>query len=60
MLLAQAAFKNYIGAIITRRNTVTGVHYRDDPNILGWEIANEPSNPGDDTGDVIQAIYDAS
>ena len=50
----QESYKNYVGAIITRLNTVTETHYRDDPTILGWEIANEPSNPGDDTGDVLQ------
>ena len=26
---------------------------RDDPNILAWDIANEPANPGDASGDVL-------
>lgn len=41
-------------AIILRKNTFTGVVYRDDPTILAWDIANEPSNPGDDSGDILQ------
>ena len=50
----QEAFKKYVGTILTRKNTRTDMYYRDDPSIFGWEIANEPSNPGDDSGDVVQ------
>lgn len=35
-------FKNYISTITTRINTYTNVRYRDEPTILGWELANEP------------------
>ena len=35
------AFKRRIRQIITRRNSVNGIIYRDDPTILAWEIANE-------------------
>lgn len=35
-------FKNYISTILTRINTYTNVRYRDEPTILGWELANEP------------------
>lgn len=35
-------FKGYIATLINRINTVTGVRYRDEPSILGWELANEP------------------
>ena len=41
-------------AIVLRKNSFTGVVYRDDPTILAWDIANEPSNPGDDSGDILQ------
>ncbi|TPX52073.1 hypothetical protein SeMB42_g01661 [Synchytrium endobioticum] len=34
-------FKNVIHQVIHRRNTATGVLYRDDPTILGWETGNE-------------------
>lgn len=50
----QKAFKEYVGAVIQHKNTATGVYYRDDPTILGWEIANAPVCPGDDTGDLLQ------
>ena len=50
----QAQYKDYVTAIIMRKNSLTGVLYRDDPTILAWDIANEPSNPGDDSGDILQ------
>ncbi len=36
------AYKAWAQHLITRKNTVTGVVYRDDPTIFGWELANEP------------------
>lgn len=39
---------------MTRRNSWNDLYYRDDPTILGWELANEPHMPGDDTGDIMQ------
>jgi|GEM_PF-1761802 len=35
-------FKEYVTAILTRENTITGREYRDDPGILMWELVNEP------------------
>ena len=49
--LTQAAYKDYVTAIILRKNTVTKVLYRDDPNILAWDLINEPAFPGDESGD---------
>src|SRR5882724_3585035 len=34
-------YREHIEKLATRRNTVTGVLYRDDPNIFGWELMNE-------------------
>jgi mannan endo-1,4-beta-mannosidase len=34
-------FREHIEKLITRRNTITGVAYRDDPTIFAWELMNE-------------------
>jgi len=34
-------YRQHLEKLATRRNTVTGVLYRDDSNILGWELMNE-------------------
>jgi mannan endo-1,4-beta-mannosidase len=38
-------FDDYVRAVVSRRNSVTGQLYRDDPAILSWQLANEP-RPG--------------
>ena len=34
-------YREHIDKLVTRRNTITGVMYRDDPTIFGWELMNE-------------------
>src|SRR6185295_6003933 len=34
-------YREHVEKLATRRNTVTGVLYRDDPTIFGWELINE-------------------
>jgi mannan endo-1,4-beta-mannosidase len=34
-------YREYLEKIVTRRNSVTGILYRDDPTIFGWELMNE-------------------
>ena len=34
-------YREHVEKVVTRRNTVSGVLYRDDPTILGWELMNE-------------------
>lgn len=34
-------YREHLEKLATRRNTVTGVLYRDDPTIFGWELMNE-------------------
>lgn len=34
-------YKEHLAKLATRRNSVTGVLYRDDPTIFGWELMNE-------------------
>ncbi len=38
----RTAFKDYVANLLKRRNTVSGVAYKDDPTILAIELANEP------------------
>lgn len=51
---SQKAFKDFIGALVLHKSSVSGMYYRDDPTIMGWELANNPVCPGDDSGDVVQ------
>lgn len=39
-------YQDYIMHLLTRVNTFTGIAYKDDPTILGWELANEPRCQG--------------
>ena len=34
-------YKEHLEKLATRRNTITGALYRDDPTIFGWELMNE-------------------
>jgi mannan endo-1,4-beta-mannosidase len=43
---AVAMLNDYIREVVTRRNTVTGVPYAQDPAIQAWQLANEP-RPGE-------------
>lgn len=36
-----AAYLNIIKQVITRKNTITGRYYRDEPAIMAWETGNE-------------------
>ncbi|KAI4333958.1 hypothetical protein L6164_018704 [Bauhinia variegata] len=47
-------FKNYVKILLMRKNTITGVEYRNDPTIFGWELINEPRCMADPSGDTLQ------
>lgn len=36
-------FKDLIRYVLNRKNTVSGLVYKDDPAILAWQVANEPT-----------------
>ncbi|QCD98396.1 Glycoside hydrolase superfamily [Vigna unguiculata] len=35
-------YKDHVKRVLTRKNTVTGLLYKDDPTIFSWELMNEP------------------
>ena len=39
---AMKYFRDTIGVLVNRRNSVSGVEYKKDPTIMSWEICNEP------------------
>jgi mannan endo-1,4-beta-mannosidase len=39
---ATKMFNDHLKFIISRKNSITGVLYREDPVIMSWELANEP------------------
>ncbi|CAL9120849.1 unnamed protein product [Musa acuminata var. zebrina] len=47
-------FKIYLKTILTRKNHLTGIEYRDDPTIFAWELMNEPQCASDASGDTLQ------
>ncbi|ARU28676.1 cellulase family glycosylhydrolase [Cellvibrio sp. PSBB006] len=44
---AQKLYRDVIKSIITRKNTINGKLYSEDPTIMSWQLANEP-RPGSD------------
>lgn len=44
-------------AVLTRKNTITQVAYKDDPTIFAWELMNEPRSQHDNSGKIIQVLF---
>ena len=40
-------YKRHMDRIVQRVNVYSGVLYRDDPTIFGWDVMNEPRCPGE-------------
>lgn len=48
-------YKTYIKAIVTRKNSLSGVKYSEEPAIFAWELINEPRCDSDSSSSVLQA-----
>ncbi|XP_065852964.1 mannan endo-1,4-beta-mannosidase 6-like [Euphorbia lathyris] len=48
-------YKAYIKAILTRKNSLSGVRYSDEPAIFAWELINEPRCESGSSAPVLQA-----
>ncbi len=42
---AVGLYHDYVRAVVTRTNSITGTRYAEDPTIMAWQLANEP-RPG--------------
>lgn len=51
-------FQATVEHIINRQNSFTGIAYRDDPTIFGWETGNEISSTPEWTREIAQYIKD--
>ncbi|GJZ54843.1 putative mannan endo-1,4-beta-mannosidase 9 [Tanacetum coccineum] len=47
-------YKNHVKTVLTRRNSITGVVYKDDPTIFAWELMNESRCLSDLSGKTLQ------
>lgn len=52
----RADFKATITYVLNRRNTITGIAYKDDPTIMAWETGNEMTCPGEWAVDIAEHI----
>ncbi|MCB0650625.1 MAG: cellulase family glycosylhydrolase [Saprospiraceae bacterium] len=43
---AQQISKKFMKKLLRRRNSVSGIQYREDPTIMAWQLANEPRGFG--------------
>ena len=39
---AQKLFKQHLKVLLNRKNSITGILYKDDPTIMAWQLGNEP------------------
>ena len=42
-------YENYLGHILSRSNSYTGISYKNDPAVLAWDMINEPRTQGGNT-----------
>jgi mannan endo-1,4-beta-mannosidase len=49
----QSIYRDYLRYVLTRKNTLTGAEYREDPTIMLWELLNEARHPAAHDGEVL-------
>ncbi|WP_396593153.1 cellulase family glycosylhydrolase [Brevundimonas sp. R86498] len=54
---AVGLYHDWVRAMVTRVNTVTGTAYADDPAVMAWQLANEPRPAGGD-GEALAVLPD--
>ena len=57
---AREAYQRWVEHLLTRRNTLTGRFYFEEPAIMAWELANEPRSDDTHGGDLLRWIDDMS
>jgi mannan endo-1,4-beta-mannosidase len=50
-------YKDYVKAILTRRNSYSRIRYSDEPAIFAWELMNEPRCVSNSSGPYLQVIW---
>ncbi|KAK2992241.1 hypothetical protein RJ640_005728 [Escallonia rubra] len=48
-------YKSYVKAILTRKNSLSGVKYAEEPAIFAWELMNEPRCKSNTSAPALQA-----
>ena len=54
----EKGFQDWMGMLVNRVNTVTGVAYKNDPAIMSWDLMNEPRDEKDTAGNVLATWID--
>ncbi|HTQ98775.1 MAG TPA: hypothetical protein VMH83_02250 [Candidatus Acidoferrum sp.] len=54
---ANKQYRATVAMLLDRVNTITNTHYRDDPAIMAWQLANEPRPGVDSASDDDKQIY---
>jgi mannan endo-1,4-beta-mannosidase len=57
---AREVYQRWVEHLLTRRNTLTGRFYFEEPSIMAWELANEPRSDGVHGDDLLRWIDDMS
>jgi len=57
---AREAYQRWVEHLLTRRNTLTGRFYFEEPAVMAWELANEPRFDGAHGDELLRWIDDMS